>query len=122
MTVRRVVLLVGAVILVVGIIGLLAPVSVSEGNSGSVGCGRALMPDVSQAQNLDNQPSNKTAEVAQGIPILNQISPQPTHFTADCHQALHNRQWWTIPLAVIGALAVIAAFFVRGGRAGVSGA
>lgn len=118
MTVRRLLLMVGAVILLAGVVGLLVPVSVSAPNHGSVGCGNALAPDISQAQDLDNQLANKVAEAAQGIPIVNQLSPQPTHFVAACHQALHTRQWWTIPLTVIGAIAVAAAFVVRGGRAG----
>ena len=40
-TLRRLALVVGAVVLVVGVIGLLVPVSVSDGNGGSLEIGRA---------------------------------------------------------------------------------
>jgi hypothetical protein len=107
-TLRRFVLVVGAVALVVGIIGLLVPVSVSDGNGGSMGCGNAAISDLSSAREANNK------SVA-NIPILNQIVPH-TDFVAQCQSALSSRRSWTIPVTVIGAIAVIGAFFVRGGR------
>jgi hypothetical protein len=104
-TLRRLVPVVGAVVLVVGIIGLLVPVSVSDGNGGSLGCGNAAISDLSNAREANN------TSVA-NIPILNQIVPH-TDFVAECQSALSGRRSWTIPGAVI---AVVAAFFVRGGR------
>lgn len=108
MTVRRMALVVGAVILLVGIIGLLMPVSVSDENGGKIGCGNAVISDTKSAESANNK------SVA-SIPILNQIVPH-TDFVAECHSALSSRRSWTIPVAVIGAIAVIAALFVRGGR------
>lgn len=108
MRLRRFVLVVGAVVLVVGIIGLLVPVSVSDSNGGSLGCGNAAISDLSSAREANNK------SVA-SIPILNQIVPH-TDFVAECQAALSGRRSWTIPVTVIGAIAVIAAFFVRGGR------
>jgi hypothetical protein len=105
---RRFVLVAGAVVLVVGIIGLLMPVSVSDSNGGSLGCGNAAISDLSSAREANNK------SVA-SIPILNQIVPH-TDFVAECQAALSGRRSWTIPVTVIGAIAVIAAFFVRGGR------
>lgn len=110
MSVRRFVLLLGAIALVVGIIGLLVPVSVSGGDGGSLGCGNAAISDLSSARQANNK------SVA-SIPILNQIVPH-TDFVAECQSALSSRRSWTIPVAVIGAIAVVAALFVRGGRAG----
>jgi hypothetical protein len=107
-TVRRLVLLVGAVALVVGIIGLLVPVSVSDSNGGSLGCGNAAIPDLSSAREANNK------SVA-SIPILNQIVPH-TDFVAECQSALSGRRSWTIPVTVIGAIALVAALFARGGR------
>jgi hypothetical protein len=49
------------------------------------------------------------------IPILNQIVPH-TDFVAACQSALSSRRSWTIPVTVIGAIALIATFFVRGGQ------
>ncbi|HXY66275.1 MAG TPA: aminopeptidase [Mycobacterium sp.] len=108
MRLRRFVLVVGAVVLVVGITGLLAPVSVSDSNGGSLGCGNAAISDLSSAREANNK------SVA-SIPILNQIVPH-TDFVAECQAALSGRRSWTVPVTVIGAIAVVAAFFVRGGR------
>jgi hypothetical protein len=107
MTVRRFVLVLGAVALVVGIIGLLVPVSVSDSNGGSLGCGNAAISDLSSARKANN---NSVAS----IPILNQIVPH-TDFVAECQSALSSRRSWTIPVTVIGAIAIVAALFVRGG-------
>jgi hypothetical protein len=107
MTVRRFVLVLGAVALVVGIIGLLVPVSVSNGNGGNLGCGNAAISNLSSAREANNK------SVA-SIPILNQIVPH-TDFVAECQSALSGRRSWTIPVTVIGAIAIVAALFVRGG-------
>jgi hypothetical protein len=109
-TLRRLVLVIGAVVLVVGIIGLLVPVSVSDGSGGSLGCGNAAISNLSSAREANNK------SVA-SIPILNQIVPH-TDFVAECQSALSNRRSWSIPVIVIGAIAVVAAFFVRGSRSG----
>jgi hypothetical protein len=108
MTVRRFVLVLGAVALVVGIIGLLVPVSVSNGNGGSLGCGNAAISNLSSAREANNK------SVA-SIPILNQIVPH-TDFVAECQSALSGRRSWTIPVTVIGAIAIVAALFVRVNR------
>ncbi|MCV7398739.1 aminopeptidase [Mycobacterium fragae] len=113
MTVRRLVLVAGAVILVIGIIGLLVPVKVSDANGGSIGCGNALVSDLSSAREANNK------SVA-NVPILNQIVPH-TDFVAECQSALSSRRSWTIPVAVIGAIAVVGAFFVRPGRRAPAG-
>jgi hypothetical protein len=107
-TLRRLVLVLGALVLVVGMIGLLVPVSVSDGNGGSLGCGNAAISDLSSAREANNK------SVA-SIPILNQIVPH-TDFVAACQSALSSRRSWTIPVTLIGAIALIATFFVRGGR------
>jgi hypothetical protein len=107
------VLLAGAVVLIIGIIGLLVPVKVSNGSGGSLGCGNAVVSDLSAARDANNK------SVA-NIPILNQIIPH-TDFVAECQSALSGRRSWSIPVAVIGAIAVVGSFFVRGGRAAAPG-
>jgi hypothetical protein len=107
-TSRRLALAIGALILVVGLIGLLVPVSVSDGSGGSLGCGNAAVSDLSSAREANNK------SVA-SIPILNHVIPH-TDFVAECQSALSSRRTWTIPLTVIGAIALLAAWFVRGGR------
>ncbi len=108
MTLRRLALAVGAVVLLVGLVGLLVPVSVSDGNGGSLGCGNAAVSDLSSAREANNK------SVA-SIPILNQVIPH-TDFVAECQSELSSRRSWTIPLTAIGAIALLAAFFLRGGR------
>jgi hypothetical protein len=109
MNLRRLILLVGAVALVVGVIGLLVPVSVPGPDNGSIGCGNGVVQDSSAAREADNNnPAN--------LPILNQVIPH-TNYTAQCQSAVSGRRAWTVPVAIVG-LVVIAGSFVVGGRAG----
>ena len=109
MNLRRLILLVGAVVLVVGVIGLLMPVSVPGPDNGSIGCGNALAADSSAAQQADNQnPAN--------LPIINQVVPH-TNYVAQCESAVSSRRAWTIPVAIVGLVVIAGSFFV-GGRAG----
>jgi hypothetical protein len=111
MAVRRVVLLVGAVLLVAGVIALLVPVSTSDGNGGSIGCGNAVSEDLSQARAANDK------NVIANVPILNQIVAHPD-FVAQCQSAVSTRRAWSIPLTVIGVL-VAGGSLVVGGRRGV---
>ena len=109
MNLRRLILLVGAVVLVVGVIGLLMPVSVPGPDNGSIGCGNGLAQDSSAAQQADNQnPAN--------LPIINQVVPH-TNYVAQCESAVSGRRAWTIPVAIVGLVVIGGSFFV-GGRAG----
>ena len=109
MNLRRLILLAGAVVLVVAVIGLLMPVSVPGPDSASIGCGSALASDSSAAQQADNQnPAN--------LPILNQVIPH-TNYVTQCQSALSSRRAWTIPVAVVGLVVIAGSFFV-GARAG----
>jgi hypothetical protein len=110
MTVRRLILFVGAALLIAGIVALLVPVSVQsssgQGTGQSIGCGNAVVADLSAAQAADqNNPVN--------LPIVNQLVPHTT-YVAQCQSSLSQRRTWSIPLAVIGALAIAGAFLVRG--------
>jgi hypothetical protein len=110
MAVRRLILLVGAVLLVAGVIALLVPVSTSDGNGGSIGCGNAISADLSQAREANNR------NVVANVPILNQVIPH-TDFVAQCQSSVSQRRAWSIPLTVIGVL-VAAGSLVAGGRVG----
>jgi hypothetical protein len=106
--------MVGAVALIAGVIGLLVPVSVSDGNGGSIGCGDAVVSDLSAARDAN------TKSLA-NVPVLNKIIPH-ADFVAECQSALSGRRSWTIPVAVMGGIALLAACFISGGRsAGPSG-
>lgn len=106
MTTRRLVLALGMAALLIGFIALPIPVSVSNGNGGSINCGTGLSSDLSQARDANN------SSVA-GVPILNQVVPH-SDFVADCQSKLSGRRAWSIPLAVIGALAAGGSMLVGG--------
>ncbi|MDT5064041.1 MAG: hypothetical protein QOK02_196 [Mycobacterium sp.] len=113
MAVRRIVLLVGAVLLLAGVIGLLVPVSISDGNGQSIGCGNAVAADTSNAQ-----AANDKNVVAQ-IPIVNQVVPH-RDFVSDCQSAISSRRTWTIPLTIVGAVVIAGSFLIRGSRVGAN--
>ena len=98
MTGRRLVIAVGAVLLLAGIVGLLVPVSISDGNGNSVSCGNGIAMDLSSARNANDKNGAN-------IPILNQVLPH-TDYVAQCQSSVSGRRSWTIPLAVIGVAAI----------------
>jgi len=95
---RRLVIAVGAVLLLAGIVGLLVPVSISDGNGNSVSCGNGIAMDLSSARNANDKNGAN-------IPILNQALPH-TDYVAQCQSSVSGRRSWTIPLAVIGVAAI----------------
>jgi uncharacterized membrane protein YraQ (UPF0718 family) len=113
MTVKRVLVLVGAALLVAGVIGLLVPVSVSDDNGNSISCGNAVAADYSAARSANNK------NLA-NIPIIGQLVPH-TDYVAKCHSSLASRRGWTIPLVIIGVLVAGGALFVRWPRKAASG-
>lgn len=109
MNLRWLVLLAGAVVLVVGVIGLLVPVSVAGPEGQSIGCGNAIAADDAAAREADsNNPVN--------LPILNEMVPH-TDYVAQCASAVSERRTWSIPVAIVGLVVVAGGFFV-GGRTG----
>jgi hypothetical protein len=109
MTVRRLVLLVGAVLLVAGVIALLVPVSISSGDGQDIGCGNAVAADTSNAQAANDK------NVVADIPIINQIVPH-RDYVSECKSSISSRRTWTIPLAIVGAVVLASSFVIRGPR------
>lgn len=109
MNMRRLVLLAGAVVLLVGLIGLLMPVSIAGPDGQKIGCGNAVVADDSAAREADD--SNPV-----NLPVINEIVPH-TDYVAQCQSAVSDRRMWSIPVAIIGAL-LLAGGFVVGGRGG----
>jgi hypothetical protein len=107
--VRRLILLVGAVLLLAGVIGLLVPASISDSDGHSIACGNAVAADTSSAQAANDK------NVVADIPIVNQIVPH-TDYVSECRSSISSRRSWTIPLAVVGAIVIAASFLVRGRR------
>ena len=103
MNARRLILLVGAALLIAGVIALLVPVSIT-GDGESIGCGNAVAADMSEAEAANNK-------TVANVPILNQIVPH-TDYVANCQEAVSSRRSWSIPLAVVGALVVLGSLAV----------
>lgn len=116
MSLQRLILLLGAAALIAGVIALLVPVSVSGEDGQSVGCGNAVAADLSEARAANER---NLADV----PILNQIIPS-TDYVAECQDAVSSRRAWSIPLAVVGALAIAGALVMgrTSGRSRAGGA
>ena len=109
MTVRRLALLVGAVLLVAGVITLLVPVSVSTSDGQDIGCGNAVAADTSSAQAANDK------DVVANIPIVNQLVPH-RDYVSECKSSISSRRTWTIPLTIVGAIVIAASFMIRGSR------
>lgn len=101
MKVRLIIVSVGVVALLIGIVGLLAPVSVSAGEGQVVSCGSAIAPDLSAAR------ANDDASEA-NIPVLGEVIVDP-NFVRLCEKDLEDRRLWTITLGAVGMLTVVAA-------------
>lgn len=105
MTVRRLIIAVGAVLLVAGVIGLLTSLSVPDGNGGTVACGNAIAPDTSAAKAANDKSGAN-------IPVLNQLVPH-TDFVAQCKSAVHGRQMWAIPMMLFGMVGIAGPLLAR---------
>ena len=105
MTARRLIIGVGVVLLLAGLIGLLVPVSVSDGNGGSVACGNGIASDLSAARNANDKNGAN-------IPVLNQIIPH-NDYVALCESSLSDRRSWSIPLALVGVVGIAGAALLR---------
>jgi hypothetical protein len=108
-TIRRLILLIGGVLLLAGVIGLLVPVSISDSDGHSIGCGNAVAADSSSAKAANDK------HIVADIPVVNQIVPH-TDYVSQCKSSISSRRTWAIPLAVIGSIALAASFFVPGRR------
>ena len=108
MSVRRMMLLGGAALLLVGIVALLVPVSIPKGDGSSIGCGNALIENTAAANSANE------SSIA-GVPILNQVVPH-TDFVAQCESAVSSRRAWSIPLAVVGIFIGAGAVVARRGQ------
>jgi hypothetical protein len=110
-TTRRLILVVSAVVLIAGVIGLFMPISVPGDNGAAIGCGNAVAADQSAARAANDK------GVA-NIPVLNQVVPH-TDYVAKCESAVSGRRAWSIPVAVLGAIGVVGAL-AGSGRRGVA--
>jgi hypothetical protein len=109
MDLRRWFLLAGAALVIAGAIGLLVPVSVSgpRESDAKIGCGNAIASDLSAASEADDRSGANVPVIGQFIPHTNAVS--------DCQSALSSRRAWSIPLAVVGVLAMAGSAVARPG-------
>jgi len=116
MTARRLLLLLGAVLFVIGVIFLLVPPSAS-GPQGSVGCGTPIAGgDMSAARAKDNQTAgNQLSNVPVVGPIIADVAPQTQshEYENQCSSAISTRLAWSIPLAVVGLLVAGGSLLIR---------
>ncbi len=99
--IRGILAFLGVVAVIVGVVGLLAPVSVSPGRV-SVRCGSPVAADLSDARARDDGS-------AANVPVPGGVLTD-TNYEQLCRQQLTDRRVWTITLAAVGGLAVIAGF------------
>jgi hypothetical protein len=114
-TIRRFILLIGAVLLLAGVIGLLVPVSISDNDGHSIGCGNAVAADTSSAQAANDK------HIVADIPVVNQIVPH-TDYVSECQSSISGRRTWAIPVTVVGLIVLAASFLVPGRRTVDTGA
>ena len=97
-------MVVGAVLLLAGVIGLLMPVSVPDGSDsdgGSIGCGNAIASNLQSARSANDK-------TGANIPIVGQLVPH-TDYVAECQSSLSSRRSWSIPVAVVGLVVIVGA-------------
>lgn len=103
MMLRRLIMVAGAAVLLVGALALFMPVSV-PGPDANIGCGNGLVADLSHARDADS-------ENLANLPIVNEIVPH-TDYVAECESALSSRRAWSIPVAAVGLVMLAGSFFI----------
>src|SRR5690242_9256610 len=99
-------LVLGVVVLIAGVVGLFLPVSVFDGNSSTVACGNAVTIDKDAPRAANERPVTSA-------PTLDQAVPHPD-FVAACDAAISGRRHWAVPLAIVGAVGIVAGVLFRG--------
>jgi hypothetical protein len=101
-------LLVGAVVLIVGAVGLFLPVSVFDGGSSTIGCGNAVTANQSEARAANDA-------TVDNPPPAGQVAPHPD-YAAECESAISGRRHWAIPLVIVGAAGILVGVLFGGRR------
>lgn len=107
MNIQRMALMVGVVVILAGIFGLMAPVSISDGEGASIGCGNAVVQDTSAARAA-------TERQLTNLPIIKDFVSH-TDYVSECNDAVAQRRWWAIPVTVIGFLVALSSTRIRSG-------
>lgn len=107
MNIQRVALVVGVAVILAGIFGLMAPVSISDGDGATIGCGNAVVQDTSAARAA-------TERQVTNLPIIKDFVSH-TDYVSECNSAVGQRRWWAIPVTVIGLFVALGSTRVRPG-------
>lgn len=102
MAVRRFVRPVGLAVSGAALIALAAPVSISDGDGGSIGCGTIFAADVSAALDANSASLSAVLVASQGVPHVN--------YVAGCQSSMSSRRAWSVALATLGLIAVAVGF------------
>lgn len=110
MIARLVALMLGGLLLLVGVVGLVTPVSVSPGMQ-TVQCGTAVAPDLAAAR---AQAPAETEISPMDLPYSGELVGK-ADYSELCRYELADRRAWTVTLAGTGAfvLVVAGAFALR---------
>lgn len=104
MIVRRSVLAIGVVALLVGVVGLLSPVSISPGLT-PVRCGSAVSPDLAGAR----QQAPGETQTSPEVPPYDSEWVGDVDYAQLCDKEISDRRAWTITVTVVGVLALLTA-------------
>ena len=95
--------LIGAAVMIAGVVGLLLPVSVWNGSS-TVGCGNAIVAE---------KPAPSTTNLGHiSVDVPEQAISHPD-YAAQCDSAISSRRHWGIPLVIVGTAGLLLGIFYR---------
>lgn len=107
MKIQRMALLLGVVVVLAGIFGLMAPVSISDGEGTTISCGNAVVQDTSAARTA-------TEHQLTNLPIIKDFVSH-TDYVNECNTAVAQRRWWAIPVTVLGLVVALGSTRIRDG-------
>jgi len=106
MNAQRLLLLIGAIVLLIGLFGVATPVSVADGQGTNISCGNAVVQDTTAARAA-------TERQLTNLPIIRDFVAH-TDYVHECNSAVAQRRWWSIPIILVGAATLLGAFRLRG--------
>jgi len=106
MSIQRLLLLVGVVVMLTGIVGLVAPVSISDGQGVNISCGNAVVEDTNAARAA-------TERQLTNLPIIKDFVSH-TDYVSECKTAVAQRRWWAIPVSLVAVAMLLGASRIRG--------
>lgn len=97
-------LLIGAAVLIAGVVGLFLPVAVWNGGGSTVRCGNAIV--------AEKPPPSTTNPGQISVDVPAQAVSRPDN-AAQCDSAISSRRHWAIPLVIVGTAGLLLGIFYR---------